>query len=216
MLTLLGYDVRIPSRQTCCGALHLHDGLLDKARALMKQNVEAFDELEIDTVISTVSGCSAQLAECPKYLEGEEPQHFAKRHKDICQFLAELDWPSQFRFKPLAAKVAVHVPCSLMHVLKQTQNSMQLLSRIPNIELYELSSNTRCCGAAGDYMLRQPQLADELLAAKIESLKSEQPDIMATSNLGCALHIQAGLRRAGLSVRVMHPVTLLNQQLTDY
>lgn len=216
VLTRLGYETLVPSRQTCCGALHLHNGLPDKALSLMRQNIEAFDEREIDAVISTASGCGAQLAEYPKYLQGEESRRFAKRHQDICQFLAEQDQPPRLSFKPLTATVAVHLPCSLVHVLKQTPHIMKLLSRIPNVELYELGGNTRCCGAAGSYMLHQPQLADELLVDKIEHLKSEQPDILVTSNIGCALHIEAGVRRAGLSTRVMHPVTLLDQQLVDH
>lgn len=215
LLTRLGHDVEIPPRQTCCGALHQHDGLPGKAQALMKQNVDAFDNSEIDAVISTASGCGAQLAEYPKYIDSNSAQRLAKRHKDICQFLAEQDWPRRTAFKPLAAKVAVHTSCSLTHVLKQARHALGLLARIPDIEFIELRDNTGCCGAAGSYMLRQPQMADNLLADIIDDLKSVRPDILVTSNIGCALHIAAGLRRAELRIPVVHPVVLLNEQLGD-
>jgi glycolate oxidase iron-sulfur subunit len=215
LLTRLGYDVHVPSRQTCCGALHQHDGIPGKALGLMKRNVDAFDESGVDAVISTATGCGAQLAEYPKYLDGDAPRHFAQRHKDICQFLAEHGWSQDFQFKPLAAKVALHTPCSLNYVLNQAQHTLKLLARIPDIELFELHDNARCCGAAGGYMLRQPQMADELLTDKIEDLKRAQPAMLVTSNIGCALHITAGLRRAGLKIRVVHPVVLLNEQLMD-
>ena len=36
-----GCDVVIPAAQTCCGALHVHAGIRDQARALAKQNIDA-------------------------------------------------------------------------------------------------------------------------------------------------------------------------------
>jgi glycolate oxidase iron-sulfur subunit len=213
LLERLGYNVLVPTGQTCCGALHQHDGAPEKALTLMKCNIEAFDQADLEAVISTASGCGAQLAEYPKYLDSESAQRFAIRHKDICQFLTEREWPRSLQFKPLTAQVAVHNPCSLTHVLKQAGHLSKLLAQIPGVELYELPDNARCCGAAGTYMLCQPQMADKLLADKIEYLKGQRPDIMVTSNIGCALHFEAGLRRAGLVIRIMHPVTLLDQQL---
>lgn len=213
LLTRFGYNVRIPRRQTCCGALHQHDGAAAKAFTLMKQNVNAFDLPDIKAVISTATGCGAQLAEYATRGNHETARQFAKRHVDICRFLAEHDWPESLRLKPLAARVAVHTPCSLSYVLKQTSHASTLLARIPGIELVELPDNGRCCGAAGNYMLREPRMADDLLADKLEHLKVLGPDILITSNIGCALHFKAGLRRAGLDVQVMHPVVLVNRQL---
>jgi glycolate oxidase iron-sulfur subunit len=215
LLARLGYDVQIPFGQTCCGALHQHDGAPDKALSLMKRNVDAFDRHGIDTVVSTATGCGAQLAEYPKYLGGDAARCFATRHKDICQFLAEQNGRLRVEFKPLAAKVAVHLPCSLTHVLKHAPHSIEILAQIPEIKLFELNDNASCCGAAGSYMLRQPEMADELLSEKIEDVKRMRPDILVTSNIGCALHIVAGLYRAGLKIRVVHPVVLLNEQIID-
>jgi glycolate oxidase iron-sulfur subunit len=53
VLRSLGYDVEIPRRQACCGALHLHDGAVDTALGLMKRNVKAFDLSGIEAIIST-------------------------------------------------------------------------------------------------------------------------------------------------------------------
>jgi glycolate oxidase iron-sulfur subunit len=39
---------------------------------------------------------------------------------------------------------------------------------------------------------------------------SPRPDIVATGNPGCLMQIGAGLRVAGLSIRVAHPVELLD------
>jgi hypothetical protein len=39
-------------------------------------------------------------------------------------------------------------------------------------------------------------------------------DILVTTNIGCALHLAAGLREQGLNIEALHPVTLLMRQLT--
>jgi glycolate oxidase iron-sulfur subunit len=52
-----------------------------------------------------------------------------------------------------------------------------------------------------------------LRAPKIDHLKRLAPDILVTSNPGCAIFLAAGLREAGLVVEVLHPVTLLEKQL---
>ncbi|MBA2410020.1 MAG: (Fe-S)-binding protein [Gammaproteobacteria bacterium] len=213
LLTRLGYHVSIPKHQTCCGALHLHSGAREQALGLMKRNVRAFEKGADQTVISTASGCGAQLSEYAKHLACDSAQRFAKRHQDICQFLTTQAWPRQPAFRRLAAKVMVHTPCSLRHVLKKPRHALDLLARIPNIELQELPDSAGCCGAAGSYMLTQPRMADILLAEQLEHVRIRRPDIIATSNIGCALHIKGGLRRAGLDCEVLHPVTLLIRQL---
>jgi glycolate oxidase iron-sulfur subunit len=52
-----------------------------------------------------------------------------------------------------------------------------------------------------------------LRAPKIDHLKRLAPDILATSNPGCASFLAAGMREAGLTIEIMHPVVLLEKQL---
>lgn len=101
----------------------------------------------------------------------------------------------------------------MTNVLRQEDKIYVLLGKIPGAEIIPLPENKVCCGAAGTYHLTQVSIADQLRAPKIEHLKRLAPDILATSNSGCATFLAAGLRQAGLAVEVMHPVTLLERQL---
>jgi len=76
-----------------------------------------------------------------------------------------------------------------------------------------LPDNSFCCGAAGTYHLTEPRIARELRQSKIARLKQLAPDILATSNPGCAMFLAAGIREAGLTMEVMHPVVLLETQM---
>lgn len=214
LLTHLGYDVHLPPDQTCCGALHQHHGEIGKAAALMRRNIRAFAADQMDAVISTASGCGAMLREYPICLPGDKgAQSFAHKVQDISQFLAGIPWPSSLRLRPLTKRVAMHDPCTLVNVLRQEDKPYALLSRIPEIKAVPLPDNHQCCGAAGTYHLSHPELAQRLRADKIEHLRRLAPDILATSNIGCALYLTAGLRESGLEIEVVHPVVLIERQL---
>ena len=212
LLNRLGYEVQVPE-QGCCGALHLHNGQSQTATELMHHTILAFAGAA-DPILSTASGCTATLCEYGKYLPGDRTaEEFSRRVMDINQFLAGLPWSSDISFRPLAKRVAVHNPCTLSNVLRQDDKPFALLQRIPGAEVIPLPDNSVCCGAAGTYHLTEPRIARELRAPKIAHLKQLAPDILVTSNPGCAMFLAAGIREAGLSMEVLHPVVLLERQL---
>ena len=73
--------------------------------------------------------------------------------------------------------------------------------------------DSACCGAAGSYFVTQPEMADALLEPKLEAMRRAGPALLVSNNVGCAMHLAAGLRRAGLTAQVLHPLELLAQQL---
>jgi glycolate oxidase iron-sulfur subunit len=211
VLTSLGYGVRVPAAQRCCGALHLHNGEPDGARQLAESNLAAFDPDTVEAILTTATGCAATLLEYNQRVAGADD--FTRKVTDISTFLARVAWPETVRLKPLPRRVAVHDPCSLTHVLRQSDRPHAVLRRIPDIELVTLPDAARCCGAAGSYMLTHPDTADRLRDAKLNGLATSGVETLVTSNIGCALHLAAGLRQQGTAVEVVHPVTLLARQM---
>ncbi len=211
VLNALGYDVHVPPSQGCCGALHLRAGETEKAHGLMQRNLDAFGQKDLP-IVTTASGCGALLREYDKQLATKNAGPFASRVTDISQFLMQADWIN-IRLKPLPRRIAVHDPCTLTNVLCQEQAPYALLKRIPGTQVASLPENGVCCGGAGVYPLTQPDMAQRLRDDKIRHLREATPDILVTSNIGCALQLGAGLRDAGLCTEVLHPVVLLERQL---
>ncbi|MFQ5759925.1 MAG: heterodisulfide reductase-related iron-sulfur binding cluster, partial [Acidiferrobacterales bacterium] len=87
------------------------------------------------------------------------------------------------------------------------------LEKIPAVQLCPLPENNLCCGAAGTYFLTQTTMAEELRTSKLEALKQIVPEVLVTSNIGCALHLVNGIRKIDLNVEVLHPVVLIERQL---
>jgi len=212
ILNRLGYTVRVPKKQTCCGALHLHSGESRAARQLAAQNLEAFALPNLAAVISTASGCGVMLAEYHQTL-GKEAEPIAAKVADLSAFLERAEGWNDVNMQPLQEKIAVHDPCTLRNVMRNEKEPYSLLQRIPQAQVEALAGNDQCCGAAGTYFLSQPQMAGLLRNDKIRALQESGANWLATSNVGCAMHLVEGVRASGLAVKIVHPVTLLARQM---
>lgn len=207
VLTLAGYEVHCPAEQTCCGALDLHSGDTQRAARLAEQNAAAFDGGALDAIVSLASGCGATLQEY-------SDRGFAGQVVDISRFLLQNGTAENFAITPLPDKVLVHTPCSLANVMRDGRSVLQLLKQIPEVTLLPMPETIKCCGSAGSYMLDHPQMAQALLDDVLAVIRVHQPRYVVTSNIGCALHIRAGLKEQGADSEVLHPVALLNRLLS--
>jgi len=218
ILTRLGYSVELPPDQGCCGALHQHNGFPDEARKMALNNLNMFQADRLDAIIYIASGCGAQLVEYEKLTTLNQKQHkqaqiFSGKVQEISQFISTVAWPDNMMLAPLEKKLVIHIPCSLRHILHRQQKICSVLKKIPRLTIINFPDNGHCCGAAGDYMLRYSSIANALLKPGLDALEQLQPDLIASANIGCALHIMAGLRERNLNIEVVHPVALVAQQI---
>jgi glycolate oxidase iron-sulfur subunit len=206
VLTAAGFNVSVPEQQTCCGALDLHDGDNDTSEQLAEINCNAFAGKNLDAIVSIASGCGSRMREYRQ-------TGFAEKIVDISQFLIKSACNLSGRLMPLTASVCLHTPCSLKNVMREEQGALKLLQQIPGIKMAPLPASIQCCGSAGSYMLDHPKMAQALLNDLLATALEHSPEYLVSSNIGCALHIAAGLRERGMALEVLHPVTLIARQL---
>ena len=211
VLTAYGFQVEIPKQQGCCGAISSHNGDLDGADKCMEKNIAAFPDDA--PIVYLATGCGAHMLSYS--LEENSNTNFTSRLIEICEFLADYQFPQDVKINPLPAKVALHIPCSQRNILKNQQSPKEILQMIPEVEIVDIPSNDVCCGAAGTYMLNHPDVAQKLLTLKLDDISDITPDIVTSSNIGCALHMQAGLLGKGSKIEVKHPIEILAQQFAD-
>ena len=200
VLNKLGYDVHISAQQTCCGSIARQMGDMNEAEKLIAINQRSFDQ-DIP-LLTTASGCGAGLTD---YL----PDH---KIQDISAFLMTCDW-SNTDIKGLPQRIFVQDPCTLRNVQKSHAAVYTLLKKIPNAEIIALAGNSQCCGGAGAYMLTQSDMANQLLNDKLMAIESNNVAILATSNIGCSLHITKGLQDKNWKVSVLHPIQIIAGQM---
>jgi glycolate oxidase iron-sulfur subunit len=132
--------------------------------------------------------------------------------KDVSELLA-VAGPAPGGRLPL--KVTYDAPCHLHHAQRVTDAPLTMLRAIPGLEIVPLPDADRCCGGAGIYNLAHPETAAAVLDPKLGVIKDSGAVLLATGNPGCHMQIGAGLIRAGLPVRCIHPVDLLDRSYDD-
>ncbi len=213
VLTRNGCSVTTPRGQQCCGALYLHAGARREALECARHTIDVFPA-DLRAIVANAAGCGAMLkqygellADDPVY--AERAHAFSAKVRDVNEFLAAL--PLEAPRGTVRARVTYHDACHLAHGQGVREAPRALLRAIPGVELVELADSDMCCGSAGSYNLTEPQMARRLGERKVANIEATGATCVAAANPGCAMQIQAGLRRAGSTARVLHPVELLDQ-----
>ena len=214
VLRRTGCDVTTPTRQGCCGALLVHNGDRETARALARRNIDVFADAE--TIVVNAAGCGSTLKEYGELLE-DDPEYahraeeFAGRVKDVTEFLAERALPAALGAVP--ASVTYQDSCHLAHAQRIKEAPRRLLRAIPGVEFREMPNADRCCGSAGIYNIVQREMSARLLESKMLDVGDVAPQIIVTANPGCMIQLETGVRRSGLDAEVLHVVDLLDRSL---
>ncbi len=208
LLQALDYAVVLPSAQGCCGALALHNGDAAQAARLGETLRSLFGGAGVDAVLVSASGCFGTLRD---HVFADSPV----RVREIHEFLVADARIGTLKFRPLPERIALHTPCTQRNVARADGAIARLLARIPQLQIDALHAPPGCCGAAGDYFLHHPETADALRAQTLDSAFATQAQILVTSNTGCRIFLDNGLRRRTAGIPVMHPVVLLARQLEN-
>ena len=219
VLDLLGVSL-IEVRDGCCGALAHHLSQEGLAHEQMRRNIDVWwPEVErgVEALVVTASGCGAMVREYGELLR-DDPEYAPKAarvselFRDISQVVAqelaessaavELGSPRTAR-----QRVAFHSPCTLQHGLKLRGVIEPLLERA-GYNLTSVADGHLCCGSAGTYSLLQPAISRQLKTNKLAALEAGAPDVIATANIGCLMHLASGTDRP-----VRHWIELLAQAI---
>lgn len=201
VLGAMGVGVALPGpAAACCGALHGHAGLHDRAAALAGRVMAAFPGTA--PILVNSAGCGAAMKEYGHLLATPAALEFSARVFDVQEWIA-----SQAERLPPARperprrRIAVQDPCHLRHVQRAEAHVRTVLR--PYGDLVELTDEGRCCGAGGAYSALQPGLAGAIRAEKVLVIDRARADVVASPNPGCALWL------AGAGVAVEHPMEIV-------
>ena len=204
LLSARGVGAQMAEGEGCCGALALHLGDAEAARVAMRGNLERLPWQGVERIVSTASGCGVTLKSYAQTLAEDEQsvsaaRDFVSKVCDVVELLEGFEFKRHTEFR----RVAWHAPCTLQHGQRLAGQVEALLARA-GYELVPVRDGHLCCGAAGAYSVLQPDIATALQGRKIEALTEHGPDVVATANIGCQLHL-----RAATDIPVMHWVELL-------
>ena len=208
-----GIQCDVPAGQQCCGALHVHSGMMDEARKLARENIDAFGTND-DEIIVTAAGCGAALKEYDHLLKddpvyAERAKAFSHRVKDVTEYLGGRDLvPATHR---VDTTVTYQEPCHLAHAQRISAQPRKLMEHIPGVSICEMKESSLCCGSAGIYNIIRKEMADNLGDRKAGHIVATEADQVVTANPGCHMQLRTSLRRNNSAMPVRHIMELMDE-----
>ena len=191
----------------------MHNGSRATALDFARRLIDAFAD-DLDAIIVNAAGCGAMLREYGELLRddavyAERAHRFSANVRDVSEWLAASSIEPPSPVAPI--RVTYHDACHLAHGQQVREQPRALLRAIPGVELVDLPESDFCCGSAGSYNLTEPAMAARLQMRKVDRIESTHAQCVVAGNPGCILQIQAGLRRRGLDIAVLHPIEVLDR-----
>ena len=218
VLARLGIALFEEAKAGCCGAVRFHLNAQEGACADMRRNIDAWwphVDNGVEAIVVTASGCGVQVKEYARAL-ADDPEYCekAKVISGLCRDPAEILLAESDSLLPLLAqarcergKLAFHSPCTLQHGLK-VRGVIESLLTAAGYDLVPVADGHLCCGSAGTYSILQADLSEKLRDNKLDALNAGSPAVIATANIGCLSHLQAGS-----AMPVRHWIELVDELL---
>ena len=209
-----GCRVITPRDVQCCGMPALGYGRPDLVRSQAQHNIALFEQHNLDVIVTDCATCGSTLKDYGLML-GDDPawaeraQAFSLKVQDASEYLADI--PLEKPAGQLPARVTYHDPCHLRRAQGVWQQPRALLRLVDGLDFVELPEADWCCGSAGSQLITHYDTSLKILDRKMDNLANTGAQIIASGCPGCQMQLIAGVKRRGLPVRVVHPITLLDE-----
>ena len=187
VLRYLGAEVQV-APPSCCGAMDHHAGFAERARHRAQKNIHSWSRLAgglPDAVVSLASGCSLHIKDYPN-----QAPNFARYNPKSIEEVISLFDLNRLPKITKTQQIAWQPPCTLTHGLKIDDGCVPDALGAVGYHVLPVADR-HCCGSAGLYSLEQQSMSQTLGATKMRALMMSKPDVIATANIGCQLHLAA-------------------------
>lgn len=195
VLDRLGISLVSAQGTGCCGALNQHLSDSEGARAMMRRNIDAWwphIESGAEAIAMTASGCGLMVKDYGHALQddagyADKAARISALTRDLSEILGSENLDG-FAHIGQGMRVAYQSSCTLQHGQK-LGGTVEAILRRCGYELTPVADSHLCCGAAGSYTLLQARLSGQLLENKLAALKEGKPEVIASANVGCQMHL---------------------------
>jgi len=205
--------VQIPKDQVCCGSPLFRIGAVDVAEELVKKNVEVFEGLGVKKVVVGCAGCGLTLktnySEVARRVLGREPRF---KVYDLTEYLVhelELKNLNTRDMRAAPTRITWHQPCHLGRGQSVVKEPLEVLAKIPGVEIVEMREFDRCCGSGGGVRSGRRPIATAIGRRKAELVAETGVEICVTECPFCQIHIQDALNQVGAKIKVYSVPNLL-------
>jgi L-lactate dehydrogenase complex protein LldE len=206
-----GCKVVVPS-QTCCGQPAYNAGDRATAKAIARQTIEAF--ADVDYVVAPSGSCGGMLSRhYPELFAGEpdmqaKAEAFATRTHELVSFLVDVLGVTRVDAR-YEGTVAYHDSCSGLRELGIKTQPRRLLASVEGLNLATLEEDETCCGFGGLFATKYGELSNAIVTRKCGHIGASGADTLLAGDLGCLLNMAGRLQRQGSPVKARHVAEVL-------
>lgn len=216
VLEHLGCSVVFPTDQSCCGQPAFNSGDWDASRRVVRHALRVFPG--DDPVVVPSGSCAAMLRHGALLAFEKEPDYAAARSLaartwELADFIVNglgiASWPGRYD-----ARVAFHRSCHTRGT-DSGDAAVKLLSSIEGLELVSFNEPEQCCGFGGTFSVTFPNTSEAMGLLKLGHIQAARPEILATLDLGCSMHLHGLARRQAQTLRPRHLAQILRDALRE-
>ncbi len=199
-----GVDYALLGEQEwCCGYPLAINGELERAREMMRHNLEAVCALRARTIVATCPSCFHFWKHAYPAALGD----LGLEVKHSTEFLADLleagrlplrdDLPEQV--------VTYHDPCDLGRKSGVFDAPRRILARIPGVRLVEMAENREaafCCGGGGNLESFDPERSARIAAQRVQQAAETGAQVLVSACQQCERTLANAARTERLRIRV--------------
>ncbi len=185
--------VHLPGKVACCGSPFMRIGQRDSMRPFVEKNFSIFNDYAsrgITDVVTSCSGCNSTFRrDYPKLAkEFDIPMNF--RIYDVGEYMSGKIALNVEDMKETKIRGMYHYPCHIRASGLAEDIYIDLIRKIPGVELVKVPKSGYCCGGGGGVRAAFPDLADRLAIRRIEIAKDSGIDTLITNCPFCVLSFE--------------------------
>jgi heterodisulfide reductase subunit D len=198
-------------KEKCCGSVLLRVGDPEYER-LARENIEAFNNLGIKTLVTSCAGCYKTISQdYPKVGK----MNFEILH--MVQFIDRLIQEGKIHFKQeVPMRVTYHDPCHLGRASGIYEAPRRILKSVPGIEFVEIErhhENSRCCGAGGGLKAGFPEVQQKMSQARVRDAVATGATDFVTACPFCYQGLLVGITAEEAPIRMRDITEILTRAL---
>jgi len=202
-----GYEVVVFRGEVCCGAPFRSMGLEKEALKLAERNIEHFNKVRSEAIISMCPTCTMVMREQYPSLTGKSITNIM----DVNEFLVTYNMATDLETDPTA--ITYHDPCHLSYGLSIRDKPRDILKSVKGIEFVELKHADECCGFAGLFSMQFKNIAKTIGRKKIKHISDTKAETVVTSCPGCIMQLEALKRETRSKFKIKHIVEVIDEAM---
>lgn len=202
------------SEEKCCASVLLRMGDPEHKR-VFKENIDLFNSLGIETLISSCSGCfKTIMQDYPRVA----PLNFEVLH--TVEYLARLLKQGKLVFPhPVNRTVTFHDPCHLGRATGGFEAPRMIMRAIPGLKLVEMPRNrefSRCCGAGGGLKAGYPDIQNKMAQRRVKEAEETGAENLVSCCPFCFQGLNIGITAVESQLMMRDLSSLVAESLLGY